>query len=104
LEYGKVCDILGFIYDNFDELISVEYLSSDYWELFENTLVLSALVSADWATLTDEGKKQVDIAWHILCETRDIDPAIMYDSVVDFFKAQSEDADIIPISQGIGND
>jgi hypothetical protein len=32
-----------------------------------------------------------------MCAARQIDPKIMYDSPLDFFKAQAEDAEVIPI-------
>ena len=32
-----------------------------------------------------------------MCAARQIDPEIMYDSPMEFFKSQAEDAEIIPI-------
>lgn len=101
LDYGKVCDILGYIYDEADDLISFEYLPAEFWEQFEDTLFLCALVSANWAEPTGVGKTNIDIAWNLLCQARELDPAVMYDSPIEFFKAQAEDAEVIPISQGI---
>jgi hypothetical protein len=34
------------------------------------------------------GKSQLEFAWRTLCDMRDLDPEVMYDTPLDFFKAQ----------------
>lgn len=100
MDYGKVADILAVLHDDALELSDVGYLPDDYWTEFEDTLTLCAFVSAKWAELTDLSKFNVDVAWQVLCQIRELDPEVMYDSPLDFFKAQAEDAEVIPIGRG----
>ena len=100
MDYGKIAEILSVIYSDGVDLSALEYLPSDYWTEFEDTLLLSTFVSSGWADLTDEGKKQIKYAWLVLCEVRELDPDIMYDSPLAFFEAQAVEAEVIPIAKG----
>lgn len=100
MDYGKVADILSVIYDDGVDLSAVEYLPSDYWIECEDSLLLATFVSSGWAELTDMGKAQLDFAWRVLCEVRELDPDIMYDSPLAFFEAQAVEAEVIPIEKG----
>lgn len=88
MDFGKIIEILSIIYNDGVELSAVEYLPSDYWIECEDALFLSTFVSSGWAELTDMGKSQIEFAWRVLCDVRGLDPEVMYDSPMDFFKAQ----------------
>jgi hypothetical protein len=100
MDYGKLAEILAVIYDDGVELSAVEYLPSNYWIECEDSLTLATFVSSGWAEPTDMGKSQLEFAWRVLCEIRGIDPEIMYDSPIEFFKAQAVGAEVIPIEKG----
>lgn len=89
MDYKKVADILATINDDAIELENVEYLPSDFWVDLEDILSLANFVSGGWAEPTDMGKSQLEFAWITLCDIRSLDPAVMYDSAADFFKAQA---------------
>lgn len=100
MDYGKIANILSIIYYDGVDLAGLEYLPSDYWTECEEQLILATYVSAGWVELTDDGKAQIEFAWRVLCDVRDLDPDVMYDSPIDFFQAQAADADVIPIKDG----
>lgn len=100
MDYGKIAEILATIYDDGVDLAAVEYLPADYWTECEDALVLADFVSGGWAEPTEMGKSQLEYAWRVLCDVRELDPEIMYDSVLDFFQAQAVDAEIIPFKGG----
>lgn len=100
MDYGKVTDILSVIYFDGVDLAGLDYLPSDYWKECEDALILATFVSNGFADLTEAGKAQIDFAWRLLCEVRELNPDKMYDSVLDFFEAQAVDAKVIPISKG----
>jgi hypothetical protein len=100
VDYGKVVGILRYLKENDIDLVDIEYLPSQFFMEFSEGLELATFVDGGWATLTDEGKNVIDSVWGILCDTRELDPKVMYDSVLEFFKAQAEDAKVIPIKQG----
>lgn len=100
MDYGKVTDILSVIFYDGVDLVGLDYLPDQYFIECQDQLVLSTYVSGGWVELTDEGKKQIDFAWRLLCEIRDLEADVMYDTPLDFFKAQAMDAEVIPISRG----
>ena len=88
MDFGKIASILSQINTDALELENVEYLPSDFWVDFEDGLSLADFVAGGWAEPTDMGKSQLELVWRTLCDIREIDPEIMYDSPADFFKAQ----------------
>lgn len=100
MDYGKVADILAFIWVEGVELAGNDYLPSDYWKEYQDELQLAAFVSGGWAEPTDEGKVMLSVAWDTLCEIRELDPEVMYNGIQEFFEAQAVDADVIPIEKG----
>lgn len=87
MDFGKITDILGTLYDEREVFIE-SYLPSDYYLNFDDALTLSSFVASGWAELTDEGKLQIEIAWGVLCDLHGLDREKMYDSPVAFFRAQ----------------
>jgi hypothetical protein len=100
VHYGKVAGILRYLRENDIELVDLEYLPSEFFIEFSEGLELATFVDGGWAKLTNEGKKVIDSIWGILCATRGLDPKVMYDDILDFFKAQAQDAEVVPIEQG----
>ena len=88
MDYNKIADILAYISIEAESLVEVEYLPIDFWAGLVDELKLAEYVTAEWATLTSLGEFQIEYAWRELCEMREIDPEVMHDSVIDFFKAQ----------------
>ena len=88
MDFGKIAIILSQINTDALELERVEYLPSEFWVDFEDGLGLADFVAGGWAEPTDMGKSQLELVWRTLCDIREIDPEIMYDSPADFFKAQ----------------
>ena len=88
MDFGKIASILSQINTDALELENVEYLPSEFWVDFEDGLSLADFVAGGWAEPTDMGKSQLELVWRTLCDIREIDPEIMYDSPADFFKAQ----------------
>ena len=88
MDYNKIASILAQINLDALELEEVEYLPSDFWKDLEDGLTLAVFVNGGWAEPTEMGKSQLGYAWRILCDMRDLDPEVMYDSPIDFFKAQ----------------
>lgn len=100
MDFGKIADILSFIWLEAVELDANEYMPSAYWKEYQDELQLAAFVSAGWATLTEQGNNMLEVAWDTLCEVRELDPNVMYDSIKDFFDAQAVEAEVIPIEKG----
>lgn len=100
MDYGKVAGILRYLNDNSVELVDLEFLPSDFFIEFQEGLDLALFVDGGWAKLTSEGKKVLGSVWGIMCAARQLDPSVMYDSPLDFFKAQAEEteAEIIDIN------
>ena len=88
MDYNKIASILAQINLDALELEEVEYLPSDFWKDLEDGLTLAVFVNGGWAEPTEMGKSQLGYAWRILCDMRDLDPEVMYDTPLDFFKAQ----------------
>ena len=97
MDYGKVAGILRYLNDNSMELVDLEFLPSDFFIKFREGLDLALFVDGGWAELTPEGEKVLSSVWGIMCASREIDPAVMYDSPLDFFKAQAQDAEVVDI-------
>ena len=85
-------DILAYIGDHYLELEAVEYLPVDFWHEFEDVLILSGMVSSQWAKPTLSGTKAIEYAYDILCDMREVDPSQDFNTIEDFFKAQEVDA------------
>ncbi len=88
MDFGKIAIILSQINTDALDLEDVGYLPSEFWVDFEDGLGLADFVAGGWAEPTDMGKSQLELVWRTLCDIREIDPEIMYDSPADFFKAQ----------------
>jgi hypothetical protein len=88
MDYNKIASILAQINLDALELEEVEYLPSDFWIDLEDGLTFAVFVNGGWAEPTEMGKSQLGYAWRILCDMRDLDPEVMYDNAIDFFKAQ----------------
>lgn len=91
MDYKKIADILSALNTDALKLEEVEYLPSDFWVELADGLSLADFVSGGWAEPTDDGKSQLELAWRMLCDIRELNPNVMYDSVEDFFKAQAVD-------------
>ena len=100
MDYGKIADILSQINGDAIELETLEYLPSDFWVDLEDILSLADMISGGWAEPTEMGKSQLMFAWITLCELRELNPEVMYDSVEAFFEAQTKSAEVIPINRG----
>ena len=88
MDYNKIASILAQINLDALELEEVEYLPSEFWTDLEDGLTFAVFVNGGWAEPTEMGKSQLGYAWRILCDMRDLDPEVMYDTPLDFFKAQ----------------
>ncbi len=88
MDYSKIADILAYISIEAESLVAVEYLPVDFWAGLVDELKLAEYVAAGWVTLTNLGEFEIEYAWRELCEMRDLDPEVMYDTAIDFFKAQ----------------
>jgi len=88
MDYRKIADILAYISIEAESLVEVGYLPVDFWAGLVDELKLAEYVAAEWATLTPLGEFEIEYAWRELCEMRDLDPEVMYDTALDFFKAQ----------------
>jgi len=88
LDYNKIASILTQINLDALDLEEVEYLPSDFWIDFEDGLEFAIFVNGGWAEPTEMGKSQLELVWRTLCDMRDLDPEVMYDNAIDFFKAQ----------------
>ena len=88
MDYGKIASILTQINLDALDLEQVEYLPSDFWIDLEDGLTFAVFVNGGWAEPTEMGKSQLEFVWRTLCDMRDLDPEVMYDSALDFFKAQ----------------
>jgi hypothetical protein len=88
LDYNKIADILAYISIEAESLVEVQYLPVDFWAGLVDELKLAEYVAAEWATVTTLGEFQLEYAWRELCEMRELDPEVMYDTALDFFKAQ----------------
>jgi hypothetical protein len=97
LDYSKVAGILRYLNDNSLELVDMEFLPSDFFIEFREGLDLALFVDGGWAKLTPEGKKVLESIWEVLCIVRKLDPKVAYDTPLEFFKAQAQDAEVIPI-------
>jgi len=98
VDYSKIAGILRYINDNSLDLAHVEFLPQDFFIKFREGLDLALFVDGGWATLTPEGEQVLGSVWTIVCATREIDPAVMYDSPLDFFKAQATDAEVVDMN------
>lgn len=90
MDFNKIASILSKINEDALELEDVEYLPSDFWKDLEDPLALADFIDGGWAQATEQGKSMLELAWRTLCDMRELDPEIMYDSVEDFFRAQEE--------------
>jgi hypothetical protein len=97
VDYGKVAGILRYLKENDIDLVDLEYMPPEFFMEFSEGLELALFVDGGWATLTKEGEKVLSSVWGVVCSVREIDPAVMYDSPLDFFKAQAQDAEVIDI-------
>jgi hypothetical protein len=88
MDYNKIADILAYISIEAESLVEVSYLPIDFWAGLVDELKLAEYVAAEWVTLTPLGEFELEYAWRELCEMRDLDPEVMYDTALDFFKAQ----------------
>jgi hypothetical protein len=88
MDYNKIADILAYISIEAESLVEVEYLPIDFWAGLVDELKLAEYVAAGWATVTTLGEFELEYAWRELCEMRELDPDVMYDTALDFFRAQ----------------
>ena len=100
MDYSKIADILTYINDEAMTLVDVEYLQAEFFTDFSEVLDFATSVSCNWATPTFDGEQALLMVWNYLCDMRDLDANVMYDTILDFFKAQAVDADILPIEEG----
>ena len=100
VDFGKIANILTIIYQDGVDLAAVEYLPADFWKECQDGLELATFVSGGWAEPTETGKSQLEYVWRVLCDLRELDPEMMYDSPMAFFEAQAVDAEVIPITRG----
>ena len=83
-----MADILAYISIEAESLVEVSYLPIDFWAGLVDELKLAEYVAAEWVTLTSLGEFEIEYAWRELCEMRDLDPEVMYDTALEFFRAQ----------------
>jgi hypothetical protein len=88
MDYKKIADILAYISIEAESLVEVSYLPIDFWAGLVDELKLAEYVAAEWVTLTPLGEFELEYAWRELCEMRDLDPEVMYDTALEFFRAQ----------------
>ena len=88
MDYNKIADILAYISIEAESLVEVSYLPIDFWAGLVDELKLAEYVAAEWVTLTTLGEFELEYAWRELCEMRDLDPEVMYDTALEFFRAQ----------------
>jgi hypothetical protein len=88
MDYNKIADILAYISIEAESLVEVSYLPIDFWAGLVDELKLAEYVAAEWVTLTTLGEFELEYAWRELCEMRELDPEVMYDTALDFFRAQ----------------
>jgi hypothetical protein len=88
MDYNKIADILAYISIEAESLVEVQYLPIDFWAGLVDELKLAEYVAAEWVTLTSLGEFELEYAWRELCEMRELDPEVMYDTALDFFRAQ----------------
>ena len=88
MDYKKIADILAYISIEAENLVQVSYLPIDFWARLVDELKLAEYVAAEWVTLTPLGEFELEYAWRELCEMRDLDPEVMYDTALEFFRAQ----------------
>ena len=88
MDYNKMADILAYISIEAESLVEVSYLPIDFWAGLVDELKLAEYVAAGWVTLTPNGEFELEYAWRELCEMRELDPEVMYDTALDFFRAQ----------------
>jgi len=88
MDFNKMADILAYVSIEAEALVEVEYLPIDFWAGLVDELKLAEYVAAEWVTLTTLGEFEIEYAWRELCEMRELDPEVMYDSAIDFFRAQ----------------
>ena len=88
MDYKKIADILAYISIEAENLVQVSYLPIDFWAGLVDELKLAEYVAAEWVTLTSLGEFEIEYAWRELCEMRDLDPEVMYDTALEFFRAQ----------------
>jgi hypothetical protein len=86
-------DILAYIGDHYLELEAVEYLPVDFWHEFEDVLTLAGFVVSQWATPTTAGTRAIEYAYEMLCDMREVDPSLDFETIESFFKAQEVDDD-----------
>jgi hypothetical protein len=89
MDYNKIANILSRINTDALELENAEYLPSEFWIDLEDGLYLADFIAGGWANPTKDGEAQLELAWRMLCDMRELDPEIMYDSPDDFFRAQA---------------
>ena len=100
MDYGKIANILTVIYQDGVELSALEYVPADFFTELQDALELATFISGGWAEPTDTGKSQLEYAWRVLCDVRELDPEVMYDTPIAFFEAQAVEAEVVPIEQG----
>ena len=88
MDYNKIADILAYISIEAESLVEVEYLPIDFWAGLVDELKLAEYVAAEWVALTSLGEFEIEYTWRELCEMRELDPEVMYDTALDFFRAQ----------------
>ena len=89
MDYNKIASILTQIKLDALDLEKVEYLPSDFWIDLEYGLTFAVFVNGGWAEPTEMGKSQLEFVWRTLCDMRDLNPEVMYDSVEEFFESQA---------------
>ena len=89
MDFNKISNILSQINTDSLQLENADYLPADFWIDLEDGLYLADFVSGGWATPTKDGEAQLELAWRMLCDIREIDPKIMYDTTADFFRVQT---------------
>ena len=102
-DYKVICDVLSAIRDNALTLDANEFMPTLFWQAFDDILTFASAVNNGWAEVTDEGKRVLDVLWEHLSDERGTDPDGQYKDALDWFRQQSEDAEIIPIERGIKN-
>lgn len=85
-------DILSFIGNSFEQLDTIDFLPEDFWVEAKDVLTLADIVSAGWATPTEQGNLVIDIVYEALCDVRDIDSSEEFETIEEFFKSQAVEA------------